>query len=103
MSTEPNQLAISVGRPRPRRWTKSLKRNEQGSVLPIMAALMMMAAAGGALAVDMARAYAAKSDLQLAADSAALAAAIMLPDLEAPEYKITADCPLFRSKMRLLI
>ena len=51
--------------------------------MPVMAALMLLTTAGGALAVDVARAYALKSDLQGAADSAALAAAIMLPDLDA--------------------
>jgi len=60
-----------------------LALNEQGSVLPIMTALLMMATTGGALAVDIARAYAVKSELQTAADSAALAAAIMLPDVDA--------------------
>ncbi|MGI9502535.1 MAG: pilus assembly protein TadG-related protein, partial [Geminicoccaceae bacterium] len=57
--------------------------DQHGSVLPMMAALMLMAAGGAALAVDIGRAYAVKSDLQSAADSAALAAAIMLPDIAA--------------------
>ena len=57
--------------------------DERGTVLPIMAAVMLMAAGGAALAVDVGRAYAVKSDLQGAADSAALAAAIMLPDADA--------------------
>ncbi len=52
-------------------------------MLPMMAALMLVAAGGAALAVDIGRAYAVKSDLQSAADSAALAAAIMLPDIAA--------------------
>ncbi|MGI9435554.1 MAG: pilus assembly protein TadG-related protein, partial [Geminicoccaceae bacterium] len=37
---------------------------------------------GRALAVDVARAYSLKSDLQATADAAALAAAIMLPDID---------------------
>ena len=63
------------------RLIKPFMRDEEGSVLPVMAALMIMATAGGALAFDIARAYAARSELQTAADSAALAAAIALPDL----------------------
>jgi len=58
-------------------------RDQRGAVLPIMAAMVLMAAGGAALAVDIGRAYAVKSDLQSAADSAALAAAIMLPDVQA--------------------
>ena len=61
----------------------SFARDQRAAVLPIMAAFMMVAAGGAALAVDVGRAYAVKSDLQSAADSAALAAAVMLPDVEA--------------------
>jgi Flp pilus assembly protein TadG len=61
----------------------SFARDQRAAVLPIMAAFMMVAAGGAALAVDVGRAYAVKSDLQTAADSAALAAAVMLPDVEA--------------------
>lgn len=56
--------------------------HDRGSMLPVMAMLMLLATAGGALAVDVARGYAMKSDLQAAADAAALSAAIMLPDLD---------------------
>ncbi len=57
--------------------------DQRGAVMPIMAAVMMIAAGGAALAVDLGRAYSVKADLQAAADSAALAAAIMLPDVKA--------------------
>lgn len=57
--------------------------NERGSVAPILAAVLLMGTAGAALAVDIARAYSMKSDFQAAADAAALAAAVMLPDEEA--------------------
>ncbi|MGI9500134.1 MAG: TadG family pilus assembly protein [Geminicoccaceae bacterium] len=49
-------------------------------MLPIMAMIGVMAVAGAALAVDLARAYAFRHQLQLAADAAALAAAVNLPD-----------------------
>ncbi len=63
--------------------SKVIASNERGSVAPILAMVMLVATAGAALAVDMARAYALKSDLQAAADAAALAAAFMLPDTDA--------------------
>lgn len=56
--------------------------DQRGAVMPIMAAVIMIAAGGAALAVDVGRAYAVKADLQAAADAAALAAAIMLPDVK---------------------
>ena len=56
--------------------------DQRGTVMPLMAAVMMIAAGGAALAVDLGRAYSVKADLQAAADAAALAAAIMLPDVE---------------------
>lgn len=59
------------------------QQDQKGSVLPVMTALLVLAVGGAALAVDVGRAYAVKSDLQAAADSAALAAAIMLPDTKA--------------------
>ena len=61
----------------------AIARSERGSVAPILAMVMLVATAGAAVAVDMARAYALKSDLQAAADAAALAAAVMLPDTAA--------------------
>ena len=57
--------------------------NQQGSMLPIMAAILLITTAGGAIAVDVARAYAFKDQLQLTADAAALAAAVNLPDVDA--------------------
>ncbi|MEM9441111.1 MAG: pilus assembly protein TadG-related protein [Pseudomonadota bacterium] len=55
--------------------------NEQrGAVMPIMAAVIMITAERAALAADVGRAHAVKADLHAAADSAALAAAIMFPD-----------------------
>ncbi len=57
--------------------------SERGAMAPILAAVMLAATAGAALAVDIARAYSMKSDFQIAADAAALAAAVMLPDEEA--------------------
>lgn len=70
-------------------------RDQRGAVLPMMAALVLMAAGGAALAVDIGRAYAVKSELQAAADSAALAAAVMLPDL--PAAKSAAQRAVDRS------
>lgn len=52
-------------------------------MLPLMAALVMMTTAGAALAVDVTRAYSIRVQLQSAADAAALAAAIKLPDRKA--------------------
>ncbi len=52
-------------------------------MLPIMAVILLMTTAGAALAVDVTRAYSMKAELQAAADSAALAAAFKLPDLDA--------------------
>lgn len=85
LSAGSNQRAPTVEGLQPGRLARPFMRDERGSILPMMAALLMMATAGGALAVDIARAYAIKSELQTAADSAALAAAIALPDLDAAE------------------
>jgi hypothetical protein len=52
-------------------------------MLPILGAMLMLASAGAAVAVDMGRAYAYREQLRLAADAAALAGAINLPDVEA--------------------
>ncbi len=62
---------------------RSVIRDDHASVTPILALVMIVATAGGALAVDLARAYAFRQQLQIAADAAVLAAAINLPDLEA--------------------
>ena len=65
------------------RRSKTIAVNERGSIAPFLAVVMLVATAGAALAVDMARAYSLKTDLQAAADAAALAAAVMLPDTDA--------------------
>lgn len=54
--------------------------DDRGSLLPIMALVLMIGIAGAALAVDLARAQAYRHQLQLTADAAALAAAVNLPD-----------------------
>ncbi|MGI9433219.1 MAG: TadG family pilus assembly protein, partial [Geminicoccaceae bacterium] len=48
-----------------------------------MAAVLTLATAGGALAVDLARAQVFREQLQLSADAAVLAAAVNLPDVDA--------------------
>ncbi|MEM9442856.1 MAG: pilus assembly protein TadG-related protein [Pseudomonadota bacterium] len=74
--------------------------DQRGAVMPIMAAVMMITAGGAALAVDVGRAYAVKADLQAAADAAALAAAIMLPDVKEARKaaQVAADRTLPSSK-----
>ena len=57
--------------------------DSRGSVLPLLAAVVLISVAGGAIAVDLTRAYAYRGQLQITADAAALAAAVNLPDLEA--------------------
>ena len=52
-------------------------------MLPVMGLVVMAAVAGGAFAVDLARAHAMRHQQQLTADAAAMAAAINLPDMEA--------------------
>ncbi len=52
-------------------------------MMPVMALTAMLALSGAAIAVDLARASALRQQIQLAADAAALAAAVNLPDLEA--------------------
>lgn len=54
--------------------------DDRGSLLPIMALVLMIGIAGAALAIDLARAHAFRHQLQLTADAAALAAAVNLPD-----------------------
>lgn len=56
---------------------------DRGSVLPIVAAVVIAMVSGAALSVDLARAYALRQQLQLTADAAALAAAVNLPDMAA--------------------
>ena len=57
--------------------------DQRGTMLPIFAMMLTVATAGGALAVDIARAYAFRDQLQLTAEAAVLAAAVNLPDVEA--------------------
>ena len=66
-------------------YRKRLKLDERGSIMPVMAALLLISTVGGALAVDLTRAYTLREQLQTAADSAALAAATMLPDTRKAE------------------
>jgi Flp pilus assembly protein TadG len=61
---------------------RRLRLDQRGSIMPIMAVLILVSAIGGAVAVDLTRAHALREQLQTAADSAALAAATMLPDTE---------------------
>ncbi|MEM7041204.1 MAG: TadG family pilus assembly protein [Pseudomonadota bacterium] len=63
-------------------WRRIL-RDDRGAILPIMAAAVIVALSGAALAVDLARAHAIRQQLQLTADAAALAAAVNLPDVQA--------------------
>lgn len=51
--------------------------------MPMMAAILMLATAGAAVAVDVSRAYAFRASLQIVADAAALSAATNLPNIEA--------------------
>lgn len=62
---------------------RNFTSDQQGSMLPMLAAVIMLATAGGVFAVDMTRAYAFQSQLQFTADAAALAAAVNLPDVDA--------------------
>ena len=63
-------------------WSR-IVRDDRGAVLPIMAAIVLVAVSGAALTVDIARAHAVRQQLQLTADAAALAAAVNLPDVDA--------------------
>ena len=51
--------------------------------MPIVAGVLLIATACAAIAIDLGRAYAFRSNLQIAADSAALSAAVNLPDMDA--------------------
>jgi len=57
--------------------------DDRAAIMPIMAAVLIVATAGAAFAVDISRAYAFRGQLQIAADAAALAAAVNLPDVDA--------------------
>ena len=57
--------------------------DQRGTMLPVFAVILTMAVAGGAVSVDIARAYAYRNQLELAAEAAALAAAVNLPDVDA--------------------
>ena len=51
--------------------------------MPVIAGVLLIGVAGAATAVDLGRAYSFRSNLQIAADSAALSAAVNLPDMDA--------------------
>ena len=78
--------------------------NDRGSMLPLMAIILLMTTAGAALAVDVTRAYATKANLQAAADAAALAAAYKLPDLAAARqagmYYAEKNLPAFKDVLK---
>lgn len=61
---------------------KRLGIDQRGSIMPIMAVLLLLGMIGGSLVVDVARAYSLQEQLQIAADAAALAAASALPDVD---------------------
>ncbi len=60
-----------------------LSSDTRASVMPLMAGVLLIGTAGAAITVDLGRAYAFRSNLQIAADSAALSAAVNLPDMDA--------------------
>lgn len=61
---------------------RHLRIDERGSMLPIMAAVLLLSLSGAALAVDLTRASALRAELQTTADAAALAAATRLPNAD---------------------
>ncbi|MGI9421073.1 MAG: TadG family pilus assembly protein [Geminicoccaceae bacterium] len=61
---------------------RTLLDDQRGSIMPIMAAVIVSTSVGGALAVDVARAYSAREQQLLVAESAALAAATSLPNVK---------------------
>ena len=71
-----------MSRTMPKKSTKSLLRNEQGSVAIWLAGSLAMLMGVGALVVDVGNLYALDNRLQTAADAAALAAASQLPDAD---------------------
>lgn len=98
-------LAKWLGKtPGPSRASAPIMPDERGSMLPIMAVILLMTTAGAALAVDVTRAYATKADLQAAADSAALAAAYKLPDLAAARkagmYYAAKNLPAYKDVLK---
>lgn len=60
----------------------ALFADQRGSLMPVMAAVLVSTSIGGALAVDLARAYSVREQLQLVAEAAALAAATSLPNID---------------------
>ncbi len=98
----------SFGKSRPAKWLAgsmaSLSPDDRGSMLPLMALLLLMTTAGAALAVDVTRAFTIKVQMQSAADAAALAAAIKLPDLDAARkagmHYAARNLPAFRNVLR---
>ncbi|MEL6962893.1 MAG: TadG family pilus assembly protein [Pseudomonadota bacterium] len=81
-----------------------LIEDQQGSILPIIGAIVMLATAGAAVAVDIGRAYAYRAQLSIAADAAALAGAVNLPDVDAARtavYRYAAiNMPGFENLVR---
>lgn len=86
--------------------TRSLARlsDDRGSMLPIMAVILLLTTGGAALAVDVSRAYSMKASLQAAADAAALAAAFKLPDIDAAKkaaiYYTAQNLPAHENVLR---
>ena len=70
---------------------RNVIEDQQGSVPPIMVSFFIFGSVGGALAVDLARAYSAREQLLLVAESAALAAATALPDIDTAR-KVAMQC-----------
>ena len=62
--------------------SRALLGDQRGSMMPVMAAVLVSTSVGGALAVDLARAYSMQTQLLLVAEAAALAAAASLPDVD---------------------
>lgn len=77
--------------PRPleaaRRTLTRLRHDRRGATLPIVAISVSVLVGAGAVAVDAAQLYAARGDLQAAADAAARSAAWELPDTTATTQK----------------
>jgi hypothetical protein len=65
-------------------------KSEEGQVLPIVALLLVVFIGLLGLAIDVGRLYVAKTELSRAADSAALAGVIELPDIVAAQNRATA-------------
>ena len=69
---------------------RRLSSSPRGQVLPIVALLLVAFIGLLGLAVDVGRLYVAKTELSRAADSAALAGVVELPDVDAAQSRATA-------------